>query len=108
MAIAQEKLNICQGAASTLAIGGTDLGPCSENGVVLTDNKTFHDHKNDQAKGVIKKTLIDRKVFIDFELTEAAIANLHKALNEAAASLSGSSLTIDTTQADDAAFESWR
>jgi len=105
MSITQTKENICQGAVTTISLGAADLGPTSEAGVTLSDNKTFYDHKNDQTKGVIKKTLIDRKVFVDFELTEAGLANLHKALNEASASLSGSSLTIDTTQADDAEFQ---
>ena len=104
MAIATDNANICHGAATTLGLGGVDLGPTTENGVSVKVGQTFFDHKNDQIKGIHKKTMIDRDVVIDFELEEATLENLHMALNLDASALSDSSLTINDTQADDAAL----
>lgn len=99
--MAADRLNIVQGSA-TIAIGGADVGYTSENGVTITVTPTFYEHKTDQVKASLKATLTDRKVMINFEMIEADLDRVLLAINEAAASLSGSSLTIDDTQGADA------
>lgn len=102
MAIAIDKGKFLIGAVTTLELGGTDLGPTSEDGVTFTYTPTFYDHKSDQVAAKLRKTKTDVDLKITLNLMQGTLANLHKALNLAAASLSGSSLTIDTSQAADA------
>jgi len=102
MAIAQDRGKICHGTLTTLSIGGTDLGPTSEDGVTFVANQTHFDQKIDQQVGTIKKTLTNREVVVGLTMVEATLARLHIALNLAAAALSGSSLTIDSTEAPEA------
>ena len=51
MAIAQDRGKICHGTLTTLSIGGTDLGPTSEDGVTFVANQTHFDQKIDQQVG---------------------------------------------------------
>jgi len=102
MAIAVDRGKICHGTLTTLSISGVDLGPTTEDGVTFVVNQTHFDHKIDQQVGTIKKVLTNREVVIGLSMVEATLARLHIALNLAAASLSGSSLTIDSSEAPEA------
>lgn len=99
MAITQNNLNIVMGAATTLTLGGTDLGPVSENGIKITVDQEVKEHRNDQSFAPVKHSLISRVAKIAFELTESTLARVLTALNLAAASLSASTLTINDSKA---------
>lgn len=102
MAVTTTKENICIGKATTLSLGGADLGPTDSDGVVMNVSQSHYDHKNDQISATIKKTLTNREISLSLNLTEASLENMHLALNEAVGSLSLSSLTIDDTEAAEA------
>lgn len=101
-AITPLKENLLIGAATTIELEGADLGPTSEDGVTLSMEQTFFDHKIDQVKATVRQTLTNRRVTITAALAEGDVTRMHAALGLAAAALSDSSLTIDDSSADPA------
>lgn len=102
MSITKVKENLLIGAATTLEIGGTDMGPTTEDGVTISVDQSFYDRKIDQVAATVKKTMTDRKVTLSFTLEEADLARMHIALGLGASALSDSSLTIDDSAAAEA------
>lgn len=102
--MALSKENIVVGAATLVELGGTDLGG-TKGGVIFGKEDTFFDKTGDQVKGNLDKVLVNRRVFVRTELLEGNAPNLHKALNLAAAQLSGSSVSITDSEAALAALK---
>lgn len=85
---------IIVGGAATIELpSGTDMGQ-SKGGVEIFQEQTFFDKTGDQVKTNLDRELVNRRVGVRFELVEASVANLHKALNLNSAQLSGSSISI--------------
>lgn len=104
MANATLKENLLIGAATTLELGGVDLGPTTEDGVTLNVEQTFFDHKIDQVKATVRQTLTNRRVTLSFALAEGDVTRMHASLGLGASALSDSSLTIDDSSADPASL----
>lgn len=99
MSITKLKENLLIGAAATFELGGADLGPTSEDGITLTEEKTFFDHKIDQVRATVRQTLTNRRVTVTAVLAEGDVTRLHAALGLGSSALSDSSLTIDDSSA---------
>lgn len=99
MAITVTKENVVIGAAATLTLGSADLGATLDEPIVASFGQEFFDVKVGQGIGVIDKKLTGRKVTIAVPLAEADIANVHIALNLAAAALSASTIELDDSVA---------
>ena len=104
MAITVNSNNYVMGTATTLTLGGTALGSTSEDGIVVESSNNNMMRKCDQAQGVVTSKLIDREVHVKMTLEEATLANMVVALNLASSKLSASSLTVDDSEATDAAL----
>jgi hypothetical protein len=99
MAISIDNAKITLGAVTTLELGGTDLGPTSENGVTLKSDQTYQEFYVDQQVTPVKNVLTGRRYTIDLELAQNSLANLHAALNLATSALVTSSLTLNGSEA---------
>jgi hypothetical protein len=99
MGIAIDTAKIVVAAVSTLELGGTDLGPTSENGVTLKSDQTYQEFYVDQQALPVINTLTERKYSIDLELAQTNLANIHAALNLASSALVTSSLTLNGSEA---------
>lgn len=99
MTIAIDSNKIVYAAVGTLELGGTDLGPTTEDGVTIRSDQTYQKFYVDQQKTPVKNTLTERSYMIETTLAHSHIANLHKALNLGASALSVSSLTLDDSEA---------
>lgn len=104
MAITVEKLNVLRGTVTTLALGGTSLGPTTEDGVNVAVAQDVRRVMCDQIKGPIDGDLVNREVTVQVSLIESDITKFHAALNLSSASLSDSSLTVDDSQASKGAL----
>jgi len=62
MAIVVEKLNVLRGTVTTLALGGTDLGATTEDGVNIAVAQDVRRVMCDQVKGPIDCDLTNREV----------------------------------------------
>ena len=96
--MASNKLLMLKGPATAITVAGTDVGPNSKTGVMMTVSAEYYEHKTDQDMSTVAIDLNGREVELDFELKHVTLENLLLALGLAAASLSGSSLTVDNSE----------
>lgn len=81
------------GAVTTVEVGGVDIGG-TYDGVAISTEGEFFDLNVDQVSAIVKKNLITRKCTITLNIAELSLANLRKALGQASANLSGSTLYL--------------
>lgn len=97
MAVDSNQL-ILAGTGITITIGGADVG-YTTGGLRMRVEQDHYDFKADQAMGTIKKSLIERRVYLTTTIQEGTLGNLRAAMNLNATALVSSSLTIDNSEA---------
>jgi hypothetical protein len=89
--------HLIHGAATTIEVGGSDVGSSSESGVTLKATPEWFERMVDQSKTAVAMTLMGRKITVDLELTDCKLSNLLMGLNLASSRScsSGSCLVLD-------------
>jgi hypothetical protein len=98
MANAIVKERLVHGPATTIEVGGVDIGPTSQNGVQVKVTPEYYKDFVDQKKTPVKVTLMAREYEVDFELRDLKMSNLLIAFGLPAANGSGCCGLLDDAQ----------